>query len=53
LRGQLLQHPGHGSGADAQMAGESGAGYPFLLRAAQFQDGFQVIVDGFGIARSK
>jgi hypothetical protein len=35
------------------MPGESGAGYQFLFRPAQFQDGFQVVVDRFSIMRPR
>ena len=48
LRRQLLQHPRHGGGADAEMAGERVTGYQFTFGAAQFEYRFQIVVDGFG-----
>ena len=49
LRGELLQHSGDGSGADAKMPGEGVAGHPFLFGAAQLQDRFQIIVYRFRV----
>ena len=36
---------------NVQMLRQGVAGYPLLFRAAQFQDRFQIIVDGFGAVR--
>lgn len=52
LCGELLQHAGYRSGADTKMLGKGVAGHPFLLRAAQLQYRFQVIVGRFRGARS-
>ncbi len=48
LSGQLLQHSGHGSGADVQMAGQGIAGYSLFVRTAQLEDRLEVIIDGLG-----
>jgi hypothetical protein len=46
---QLLQHPGHGSRANAEPLRQRIAGNTILLRAAQFEDGFEVVVDRFAL----
>ena len=48
LAGQLLQHSGHGSGADVQMASQGIAGYSLFVRTAQLEDRLEVIIDGLG-----
>jgi len=47
LSSELLQHSSHGSSTDTEMMGKSVAGHPFLLRAAQLQYRFQVVIYRF------
>ena len=53
LAGEFLQHPGDGSRADIQMTGQGIAGYPLFFRTAQFEDRFEIVVDGFGRGRRR
>jgi len=41
---QFLEHSGYGGRADAEMPGQGIAGHPLPFRAAQLQDGFQIVV---------
>ena len=47
LRRELLKHSGHRRGANSQPLGQGVRRYPCVLRPAQFQNGLEVIVDGF------
>ena len=49
---ELLEHSSDGSGTDAKTLSKGVAGHPFLLRAAQLQYRFQVIVGRFRAVRS-
>ena len=43
---KLLKHPCHRRSADAQPRGQSIRRDPGILRAAQFEDGFQIVANG-------
>jgi len=49
LAGEPLQHPRYGSRADSKAFRQSIAGNTELFCPAQFQDGLEVVVDGFTI----
>jgi len=49
---ELLEHSSHGSSTDTKTLSKGVAGHLFLLRAAQFQYRFQVIVGRFRGVRS-
>ena len=53
LRGQLLQHPRNGGGADAQMRRQGIARNALTGGTAQLEDGFQIVVDRFGSGRRR
>lgn len=50
-RSQLLQHSGHRSGPDSQALSQCVTGYFALFRAAELQDGLEVVVDRFSGVR--
>src|ERR1700676_4866543 len=50
---ELLKHSRNGSLTHTKMISEGVAGPPFLFRAAQFQYGFQIIVDRFGVIAAR
>ena len=52
LRSELLQHSSYGSGTDTEMMREGVAGHAFLLRAAQLQYRFEIVVHRFSSVRS-
>ena len=48
LQGKFLKHPCDRRSAHTQPLGQRVGGNARILRSAQFQDRFQIIVDGFG-----
>lgn len=49
LRGEPLKHPGHGRRPHSEPIGKDFRRDPHFLGAAQLEDRFEVIVDGFRI----
>ena len=45
--GELLQHAGDGGGPDAEVGGEGVTGDAGVGGAGEFEDGLEVIIDGF------